>query len=78
MMRRDTAPYKSPLVLAVLLIILPLLMGAAFAAVAFVLDSMPNPLPTDVGRSGISGTLAGLAAGAAVVLQLRHGADKGR
>ncbi|RJT94486.1 hypothetical protein D6T65_17500 [Arthrobacter frigidicola] len=77
-MQKDAAPYKSPVVLAVLLIILPLLLGAAFAAVAFVLDLVPNPLPTDVGRSGISGTLAGLAIGAAVVLQLRRGVNNGR
>ena len=79
-MQKDAAPHKSPVVLGLVLVGLPLFMGGAFAAVAFIVDLVPSPIPTgvDVGRSGISGILAGLAAGVAVVLQLRRGADNDR
>jgi hypothetical protein len=72
-MQREGAPHKSPIVLAMVFIVLPLMLGGSFAAVAFLFDLMHFVAPTGVLRSGIFGVVAGLAVGVAIVLHLRRG-----
>ncbi|MHA7180325.1 hypothetical protein ACX80J_09435 [Arthrobacter sp. MDB2-24] len=75
-MERTDASYKSPVVLGVLLIALPLLMGGAFAGAAFLLDLTPLGTSVGVARSGVSGLLAGLVIGAASLLNIRRHSGK--
>jgi hypothetical protein len=72
-MPREGAPHKSPIVLAMIFIVLPLMLGGSFAAVALLFDLAPLVAPTGVLRSGIFGIVAGLAVGVAIVLHLRRG-----
>jgi hypothetical protein len=71
-MERSGASYRSPVVLAVLLIALPLLIGGAFAGVEFFLDLTPLSGSVGVVRSGVSGFVIGLAIGVASLLNIRH------
>jgi hypothetical protein len=65
-------------VLALLLIALPLLMGAAFAGVAFVLDLSALRASAGVVRSGVSGSVIGLVIGVATLLNIRRRSEEDR
>jgi hypothetical protein len=77
-MERSDASYRSPVVLAVLLMALPLLMGGACAGVSFLLDLTPLGASVGVVRFGVSGFVIGLAIGVASLLNIRHRSGRNR